>query len=307
VVGGAYAVVLGLASPLSAEVVNGQDLYLGLSLNGGAELQPRVRVASVPYALAAADAHTLQGHAATDFALTAHSHANATTGAAGFMSATDKSKLDALDTGKPYAPLSHPHDSASCSSGAASASQCTVGFMPAADKFKLDKYPALPPSTATTSVDGLMSAADKTKLDRYAAQPPTKATASADGLMPREDKAKLDSYPAQPPAAATASTDGLMPKADKAKLDNLALTCSYRVAEAAANSSATAKCASSERLVGSTCAILDNGTLLSGAEPVNVTSVTANPSSTGPGVECAGNGDPSPTTKVHAWVYCCSL
>jgi hypothetical protein len=159
---GYYAVVLGQATPLPLTALNGQDLYLGLALNGGAEQQPRVRVASVPYALKASDAHTLDGRQAADFALTAHGHADATTSAPGFMSAADKSKLDGLNT-TGFAATSHSH---------ANATTSAPGFMSAADKSKLDglnttNFAATSHShvNATTSASGFMSSADKSKLD----------------------------------------------------------------------------------------------------------------------------------------------
>lgn len=93
---GYYAVVLGKSAPLPASVFNGQDLYLGLTVAGGAELAPRIQVASVPYALKAGDARALEGKTAADFALVSHSHPNATSGASGFMSAGDKQRFDAI-------------------------------------------------------------------------------------------------------------------------------------------------------------------------------------------------------------------
>jgi len=176
-------------------------------------------VASVPYALTAGDAHALEGHPAADFALTTHSHPNASSNTAGFLSAADKSKLDGLDGGS-YAPVVHGH------------------------------------SNATPSTPGFMSGSDKTKLDRYPSTP-------------------------------------------------AALACTYRRTVASGGgSTATAKCATTEMLLGSTCATLDNGgTLLSGSEPLGV---TASSSSTGDGIHCLGTGS-GDTDEVHAWVFCCKL
>ena len=287
VVNGAYAVVLGQASPLPASVVNGQDLYLGLSLNGTAELQPRVRVASVPYALTAGDAHALEGHPAADFALTTHSHPNASSNTAGFLSAADKSKLDGLD-GASYAPAGHGHADVNASA---------PGFMSVADKTKLDGLNAASyapvshvHSSATGSTAGFLSAADKSKLDgldggSYApvVHGHSNATPSTPGFMSGSDKTKLDRYPSTPAA----------------------LACTYRRTVASGGgSTATAKCATTEMLLGSTCATLDNGgTLLSGSEPLGV---TASSSSTGDGIHCLGTGS-GDTDEVHAWVFCCKL
>lgn len=93
---GYYAVVLGKTTALPASVFTGQDLYLGLSVGTGAELSPRIQVASVPYALKASDSFTLEGKAAADFALVSHSHPNATGSASGFMSSADKSRFDQI-------------------------------------------------------------------------------------------------------------------------------------------------------------------------------------------------------------------
>jgi hypothetical protein len=45
------------------------------------------------------DADTVDGKHAADFALASHSHPNATTTSAGFMSAADKAKLDSIESG----------------------------------------------------------------------------------------------------------------------------------------------------------------------------------------------------------------
>ncbi|MBM4378836.1 MAG: hypothetical protein FJ086_05975 [Deltaproteobacteria bacterium] len=180
VVNGAYAVVLGQASPLPGSVVNGQDLYLGLSLNGGAELQPRVRVASVPYALTAGDAHALEGRTAADFALTSHSHPNASSTAAGFMSAPDKVKLDGLNSSA-FAPSNHGHSDATTTS---------PGFMSSSDKVKLDKYPSTPadePALSCTYRKNVVTGGDFTATAQCAATEmlvgSTCATLNSEGVL----------------------------------------------------------------------------------------------------------------------------
>lgn len=55
-----------------------------------------VKVKTVDGAGSGLDADTLDGQHAASFAPASHSHANATTGAAGFMAATDKAKLDGI-------------------------------------------------------------------------------------------------------------------------------------------------------------------------------------------------------------------
>lgn len=93
---GYYAVVLGQVTALPANVVTGQELFLGISVGAGAELAPRTTVVSVPYALKASEAFRLEGRAAADFALLSHGHANATNSQAGFMSNADKTRFDAI-------------------------------------------------------------------------------------------------------------------------------------------------------------------------------------------------------------------
>ncbi|QDG53671.1 hypothetical protein FIV42_23875 [Persicimonas caeni] len=45
-----------------------QDLYLGLAVDGGSEMSPRLKMASVPYAAVAGNAATLEGKTSADFA-----------------------------------------------------------------------------------------------------------------------------------------------------------------------------------------------------------------------------------------------
>jgi hypothetical protein len=72
---GRFHVLLG-ADPANAivpEVLAATGLYVGLTVGADAEMVPRVRVASVPFALRAADALTLGGKGPADFALSSQS------------------------------------------------------------------------------------------------------------------------------------------------------------------------------------------------------------------------------------------
>lgn len=60
-------VLLGSIAPLSPEAFY-DPIYLGVSINGGTELVPRQRAASVPFALQAQDASTLNGIPASEYA-----------------------------------------------------------------------------------------------------------------------------------------------------------------------------------------------------------------------------------------------
>ncbi len=57
---GFFTVTLGQISPLDAGVVSGDAVWLGVSVDGGAELQDRMQLASVPFALRAAEATLAQ-------------------------------------------------------------------------------------------------------------------------------------------------------------------------------------------------------------------------------------------------------
>jgi hypothetical protein len=52
-----------------------ENRWMGIAINGGAELTPRLRVVSVPWALQAGNAAALEGKGADEFAAAAHTHA----------------------------------------------------------------------------------------------------------------------------------------------------------------------------------------------------------------------------------------
>jgi hypothetical protein len=61
---GIYTILLGSVTPFPAAAFSEPDRWIGTSVNGGAELTPRMRVASVPFAL---EANRLNGKRSTDF------------------------------------------------------------------------------------------------------------------------------------------------------------------------------------------------------------------------------------------------
>ncbi len=69
VVNGYYALELGQVAPLSAESL-ATPLFLGVAIDGGQELQPRLQVGSVPFALEAELAHDLAGGTITGATIT---------------------------------------------------------------------------------------------------------------------------------------------------------------------------------------------------------------------------------------------
>src|SRR5687768_17421999 len=64
--GGYYATHLGRSSPLPA--LDGAGHWLGVTLDGEAEMAPRTRLVSVPFALRAGDANKVGGDAASEIA-----------------------------------------------------------------------------------------------------------------------------------------------------------------------------------------------------------------------------------------------
>jgi hypothetical protein len=128
VTNGYYAVVLGASVPLPAGVLNGQALYLGVSIVGQSELTPRLPVVSVPYALRADDSNRLEGRAASTFADASHTHASVPY--ADLAGNSNQLQGRAAST---FADAGHTHPVAT---------PTVEGFMSAADKTKLNGAPA---------------------------------------------------------------------------------------------------------------------------------------------------------------------
>ncbi len=127
VTNGYYAVVLGASVPLPASVLNGQALYMGVSIVGQSELTPRLSVVSVPYALRADDSNRLEGRTASTFADVNHTHASVPY--ADLAGNSNQLEGRAAST---FAAATHTH---------AVATPTTDGFMAAADKTKLNNAP----------------------------------------------------------------------------------------------------------------------------------------------------------------------
>jgi hypothetical protein len=71
---GLFATLLGDTTALDLAQFDGRELYLGVTVGSDPEAQPRQRIAFVAYALYAANAHTLAGKSAAEFAAASHSH-----------------------------------------------------------------------------------------------------------------------------------------------------------------------------------------------------------------------------------------
>jgi hypothetical protein len=76
VAAGRFHVLLGadLSNPLPSNLYDG-DIYVGVQVDTDPEMKPRVRVASVPFALRAEDSATIDGKGPDAFALAGHLHA----------------------------------------------------------------------------------------------------------------------------------------------------------------------------------------------------------------------------------------
>ncbi|MBM4371545.1 MAG: hypothetical protein FJ098_07820, partial [Deltaproteobacteria bacterium] len=74
--GGLFHALVGAApeNPLPGDLFSGGDVFIGLAVDDAEELSPRLPVASVPYALEAGDAATLQGQGPNAFAAADHTH-----------------------------------------------------------------------------------------------------------------------------------------------------------------------------------------------------------------------------------------
>lgn len=74
VTGGLFTTLLGDTVALDPGLFDGRDLWLGVQVGAEAEMTPRQRIASVPYALYSNNADTLDGSHASAFALATHQH-----------------------------------------------------------------------------------------------------------------------------------------------------------------------------------------------------------------------------------------
>lgn len=74
---GRFHVLLGgdPSNPIVPALLTATDLYIGLRLGEAPEMTPRLRLASVPFAIAAGDAKTFNGKSLNEFALAGHGHA----------------------------------------------------------------------------------------------------------------------------------------------------------------------------------------------------------------------------------------
>ncbi len=105
-------------------------------------------------------------------ATSTHGHTLATTSVAGYMSSTDKTKLDGVETGSTNTPLA--------STSPASESVASTGTAGTSTTVARSDHRHAMPNNATTGSDGFMSSGDKAKLNSVA----TSAAAVTTGTVP---------------------------------------------------------------------------------------------------------------------------
>jgi hypothetical protein len=129
-----------------------------------------------------------------NYVAASHTHSNATTSANGFMSSTDKTKLDGIASGAEVNVQVDWNEATTTS-----------------DAFIQNK-----PGVATTSANGFMSSTDKTKLDGIASGAEVNVQANWN-----EATTTSDAFIQNKPGVATTSLPGFMSSTDKTKLDGL--------------------------------------------------------------------------------------
>lgn len=164
------------------------------------------------------------------YSKTSHTHSAATTSAAGFMSATDKAKLDGIAAGATKVTV----DSA-LSSTSTNAIQNKAVYTALSGKSDASHTH----SAATASAAGFLSASDKSKLDGIAAGAnnyslPTASGSTLGGVKTTSSVSSTSGLTACPIisgvpyykdttySVATTSANGLMSSTDKTKLDGIA-------------------------------------------------------------------------------------
>jgi hypothetical protein len=114
---GLFSALLGDTTALDLTHFDGRELYLGVTVGSDPEAQPRQRIAYVAYALYAANADTLDGKGATEFAAATHSHDGAAI-TAGIVAearidpaiARDTEIVPAVAASGQFAPAAHDHE-----------------------------------------------------------------------------------------------------------------------------------------------------------------------------------------------------
>lgn len=154
------------------------------------------------------DADLLDGIHASGFSLSTHGHAAATTSAAGFLSASDKAKLDGIESGAQVNTVT----SVNTATGAVVLTATDVGAATSGHGH----------AAATPSAAGFLSAVDKTKLDGIGALANVQSVNSKSGVVTLTATDVGAATSGHTHAAATTGAAGFMSASDKAKLDGVA-------------------------------------------------------------------------------------
>ncbi|XXF78200.1 hypothetical protein P2318_00140 [Myxococcaceae bacterium GXIMD 01537] len=282
---GYYAVVLGAARPLPADVFNGQPLHLGVSLSGQSEFTPRLPIVSVPYALRTGDSAKLEGLGASDFARASHGHASVPHA----DKASDSDKLEGLGASA-FARASHTHASVAYADRAGDSD--ALGGVAAASYSRTNHTHA----AANAATSGFMASADKAKLDALLA-----ITSAGAGLKLVGGVLAVDLTP----AGGDNGSATTVARSDHRHAP--ALSCTHRRASNAGTSPAVAYCAADEALTGGSCAELAAGgnMVLSGGEPTNVSLAASAPQAAGgPGFRCTASDS---ARDIAATAICCRV
>ncbi len=300
---GYYAVMLGRSMPLPASVLNGQALYLGVSLAGQSELTPRLPLLSVPYALRADDSNRLEGRAASTFADANHNHA--------LVPLADNSNRLEGRAAASFADASHNHalvplaDNSNRLEGRAAASFANANH----------NHASVPLADNSNLLEGRNAASFANTNHNHGLASPT-----ANGFMAATDKAKLDAAPSTYGAGLSLTTGTLSVAfagtgtATTAARSNHThpsptLSCTYRTAtgNTDGNLNSTAWCATNELVLGGGCSNLNGDAATTGLtfSPTNVATVDGSTSTGGPGYTC--RTAPAAVSVPTAYAICCRI
>lgn len=121
---GLFATLLGDTTALDLAHFDGRELYLGVTVGSDPEAQPRQRIAFVAYALYAANADTLAGKSAAEFAAASHSHDGGAITSGIILEARidpaiarDSEIVPAVAASGQFAPAAHSHTGADIQDG----------------------------------------------------------------------------------------------------------------------------------------------------------------------------------------------
>jgi hypothetical protein len=305
VTNGYYAVVLGSSLPLPASILNGQPLYLGVSLVGQSELTPRLPLVSVPYALRADDSNRLEGRVAASFADASHTHASVPL-------ANDSNLLQGRNAAS-FANATHTHASVPLADNSNLLQNRNAASFADANH----THASVPLANDSNLLQGRNAASFADSTHTHAA-----ATTTANGFMAATDKVKLNAAPSAYGAGLNAPAGGTLSVAfagtgtatSAARSDHThtspALSCTYRTATGNIDSGAnsTSWCLTTEILVGGGCADLGGGSPGTGIffSPTNVTTASGTTSG-GPGYTCRLPNPPAGSSVPTAYAICCRI